>query len=79
MATLKTIQDVRDLKWAGNHHFDSGRFRAVDDFILENRGDRGVCREAMEIASRNGMGVDEKVSDEQLDEYLSEIRVYRAG
>ncbi len=73
-----TIQGLRDMRWAGNHHSDSGRFRAVDDFILANLDDREACKEAMEIASRDGMGIDEKVTDEQLDEYVLELKAYKA-
>lgn len=78
MTMLKTIQDVRDMKWAGNHHSDSDKFRAVDNFIFANLANREVCKEALDIAAKNGMGVDEKINDELFDEYVAEIRHARA-
>ncbi len=65
-----TIEQVRAVRWAGNHMADGKKMEAVDDYVLANRADRAACKEALDIVSLKAMGVDEKITDEQLDEHI---------
>jgi len=65
-----TIEQIRAIRWAGNHMSDGKKMEAVDDYVMANRADRALCKEALDIVSREGMGVDDPVTDAQLDEHL---------
>ena len=73
-----TIEQIRAVKWAGNHMADGKKMEAVDDYVVANRADRALCKEARDIVGREGMGVDEKITDAQLDEHLAMLDDYAA-
>lgn len=63
---FKTIQEIRDHKWFGNHYSDHGTFRAIHMFVLTANNEE--AREALDLLAIKGMGVSTiPYSDEDLD------------
>jgi hypothetical protein len=71
-----TIEQIRQLKWHGNHASDSRTFFVVDAFVLDEENSLEDRMEALNIASSSGMGVESRVTPEEFDIYVKEARGY---
>ena len=70
---MPTIEEIRAIRWVGNHFHDMKNFQLIDKFLSQS-DDRVAMCEALLIQSRDGMGLKvTSVSEAELDEYLSYI------
>jgi len=71
-----TIQDIRNIKWVGNHASDAKNFDTVEKFIVQKDPDLDMQEmiEALTIKFRDGMGIPEECSEVDVFEYLEAIR-----
>jgi hypothetical protein len=66
---LTSISQIASLPWVGNHAFDYCLFKKCN-LLLASLTDREEQRECVHLTTLHGMGIDEPVSDEELDECL---------
>lgn len=69
------IQDVRAIKFAGNFHQDSARFRAITVFVADPARPMAERVEALATMYKDGMGFDENVDASEVEAFVSEIPV----
>ena len=66
-----TIEDIRNIKWIGNHSSDMSNFDRVTKFIVECTN----CEEQMEaisISKKVGMGIEGVVTIEDIRNIMSD-------
>lgn len=60
--TFNSLQDVRNHQWVGNAWSDSAAFAAIDEFALNDKFPLADRAEAIRLAAKNGMGLDDEQS-----------------
>jgi hypothetical protein len=71
-----TIEDIRQISWAGNHFQDCKNFEMVRSFAGDSDNVMSERAEACRIAAKQGMGIDcdSGLSDEQVvADYFREV------
>lgn len=79
------IQQIRDIKWIGNHHSDREHFKMVADLLVDDSVSIDDKFEAIKIELENGMGMSidddwnqQKFTKEQyVMYYVNEEKDYR--
>ena len=61
-----TIEEVRALDWRGNYYRDRSAFDVVHEFVIDESNPLEQRIEALQIASRDGMGEEEIVDEAYL-------------
>lgn len=69
--SVPTIEQIRAFKYSGNHAQDGGRFDAISRFVGSD-APMAEKREALQRMQRDGMGVDEPVTEQDVLDYLAE-------
>lgn len=64
------IDEVKKLVWYGDAFHDMPNFAAIDFFVINYAKSKEEAKEALNILSRDGMGIDEPCSDACLIEYI---------
>lgn len=69
---IENTPQIALLPWAGNHASDMGNFAACDDYIarLHKEGKREEMKLALREMTKHGMGIDDEVTDAELDSYI---------
>lgn len=71
---IEKPSDIADLPWKGNNLQDSKLFDLIADYILSEK-DREKQKEAYYLMGKHGMGIDEEVADEELDEFIKQANL----
>lgn len=61
------------MKFAGNFHQDSARFRIITNFVADSARPMAERIEALTRMYRDGMGFDETVDASEVEAFVSEI------
>src|ERR1039457_6798809 len=69
-APIGKAEDIAKLPWAGNAYSDMGLLRAIARFVARTT-DRAQLRLAGELLGSVGMGIDDPMSEEELDEWIA--------
>lgn len=72
--TFTTIEQIRSHRWGGNAYIDMPAFEAIEEFC-RSTPDRELQREAVYLMGRDGMGIDEQVSDAELESFLDDANI----
>ncbi len=67
---IKKAADIAKLPWHGNHASDNGLFIACEKFIKAQKS-RETQRRALWLMGKYGMGISGKVTEHELNEFLS--------
>lgn len=72
LARGATIEQIRAIDWRGNHYRDRSAFDVVHDFVANASNPLAERIEALQIATRDGMGEPDLVDEAYLLAYLEE-------
>jgi len=75
---LTSPDQIPTLPWVGNHAFDCALFEKCQELLM-TLTDREEQRRCVHLTTLHGMGIDESVSDEDLDFCLEQGKEVEGG
>lgn len=70
--TITNANEIKALPWAGNHFSDWHLFEACHAYVVAESTSTEEKKKALYEMGLHGMGIDEEVTDETLEQYLAD-------
>ena len=72
--TITNADQIKDLPWAGNHFSDWHLFESCHNYIVAEDTAADEKKKALYEMGLHGMGFDEEVTNETLQQYLEDSK-----